>query len=137
MDGDPIPESDHVARYVRPSKYVNKVLDWSALLPREQDNGEASYNWLEYLGNGTVKELIALLKASLTTLTISKNGTFAALNVGRTISGMKSAQPGIQLRFIHTPLPGNDSHASLLGLDHLNEAAGTFLNDLCETYPAN
>ena len=98
MDGEPIPDSDHVARYVSPSKYVNKVLDWSALLPRAQDNGEASYNWLEYLGHGTVQELIARLKASLT-LTIKKNGTFAALNAGRAISGMRNAhEPSIQLR---------------------------------------
>jgi len=137
MDGQPIPAGDHVARYVSPSKYVNKVLDWTALLPRPQDNGEASYNWLEYLGSGTVQELIARLKASLTTLTVSKNGTFAALNVGRTISRMSSAcEPSIQLRFIHTPRPGNDSHASMFGLDHLNESAGALLNDVCETFPA-
>ena len=73
MDGDPIPECDHVARYVSPAKYVNKVLDWSALLPRARDNGEASYNWLQHLGSGTVQELIVRLEASLTTLTIKKN----------------------------------------------------------------
>jgi len=99
MDGDPIPESDHVARYVSPSKYVNNVLDWSALLPRAQDNGEASYNWLEHFGNGTVQELVIRLKASLTTLTIKRSGTFAALNVGRAISGMRSAQPNICLLY--------------------------------------
>ena len=122
MEGDPIPESDHVARYVSPSKYVNKVLDWSALLPRARDDGEASYNWLEHLGNGTVQELITRLKASLmTTLTIKQSGTFAALNVGRAISGMRIAQPSIRLRFIHTPEPGNESHASVFGLDHRNE----------------
>src|ERR1700716_394969 len=38
MDGDPIPECDHVARYVSPAKYVKKVLDWSALLPRAPIN---------------------------------------------------------------------------------------------------
>ncbi len=137
MDGDPIPECDHVARYVSPAKYVNKVLDWSALLPRARDNGEASYNWLQHLGSGTVQELIVRLKASLTTLTIKKNGTFAALKVGHTISRMSSAfEPGIQLRFIHTPQPEIDSHASMFGLDHLNESAGALLNDLCETFPA-
>jgi hypothetical protein len=113
------------------------VLDWSALLPRVQDNGEASYNWLEYLGNGTVQELIVRLKASLTTLKISKNGTFAAFNVGSAISGMSNAQTDIQLEFIHTPKPGNDSHVSMFGVDHLNEAAGNFLNDLCQTFPAD
>jgi hypothetical protein len=91
MDGEPIPDTDHVVRYVSPSRYANKLLDWTALLPRPQDNGEASYNWLEYFGNGTVQELLIRLKASLTTLKISKNGTFAVLNVGRTISQMSSA----------------------------------------------
>ena len=135
MDGESIPDSDHVARYVSPSKYVNKMLDWSALLPRAQDNGEASYNWLEHFGNGTFQELIVRLKASITKLTISKNGTFAVLNVGRTISQMSSAsEPSIQLRFIHTPRPGIDSHASMFGLDHLNESAGVLLNALCETF---
>lgn len=136
MDGEPIPDGDHVARYVQPTKYVNKMLDWSALLPRPQDYGEASYNWLEHFGNGTVQELIGRLKASITKLTISKNGTFAALNVGLTISRMSASQPSIQLRFIHTPKPGIDSHVSMFGLDHLNEPAGVFLNDLCETFPA-
>lgn len=136
MDGEPIPETDHVTRYVSPSKYVNKILDWTALLPRPVDEGEASYNWLEYLGNGTTQELVMRLKASLTKLTIKKTGTFATLNVGEPISGMQTAQPDIQLKFIHTPKPPeNESHASMFGLDHLNDAAGRFLNDLCQKLP--
>jgi len=135
MDGEPIPASDHVARYVKPSKYVNKVMDWDALLPRPQDNGEASYNWLEYFGNGTPQELIIRLAASLTKLTISKNGVFATFNVGDAISGMLNAQPHIKLQFIHTPEPENESHASMFGLDNLNEAAGKFLKNLCQKFP--
>jgi hypothetical protein len=138
MEGEPIPHRDHVARYVSPSKYVNKVLDWSALLPRPQDNGEGSYNWLENLGNGTLQELIEHLRSALTTLRISKNGTFAVLNVGRAISGMRdSVDPSIELRFVHTPKPGNESHASMFGLDHTMESAGVLLNGLCDIFPTS
>ena len=134
MHGDPIPENDHVARYVSPSKYANKVLDWNALLPRPQDAGEASYNWLEYFGSCAPKELITRLRTSLTTLRIKKTGTFAYFEVGSAIEGMLAAQPLIHLMFIHTPRSGNDSHSSMFGVDDTNEAAGMFLNDLCEEF---
>jgi hypothetical protein len=134
MHGDPIPESDHVARYVSPSKYTNKVLDWNALLPRPQDRGEASYNWLEYFGTGSPQELIARLKAVITTIRIKKTGTFAFFKVGIALEGMLVAQPLIHLTFIHTPQPGNDSHCSMFGVDEANEAAGMFLNELCEEF---
>jgi len=89
---------------------------------------------LEYFGTGAPRELITRLKTSLTTLRIKKTGTFAFFNVGSAIEGMFAAQPLVRLTFIHTPQPGNDSHRSMFGVDDVNEAAGMFLNDLCEEF---
>jgi hypothetical protein len=130
--GEPIPDDHHVGRYVSPSKYTNDMLHWSALLPRQQDRGEASFNWLEFFGTCDLETLVNRLKVSLSTnLKLSKNGVFGVLNVGEAKSGIGNAQPGTELRFTYTPKEGIESHASMFGVDETNEAAGKFLRDLC------
>ena len=133
--GDPISKDHHVGRYVSPSKYTNDMLHWSALLPRPQDRGEASFSWLEFFGTCDLETLVNRLKASLSKkLTLSKNGVFGVLNVGDAKAGIGNAQPGTELRFTYTPVEGFESHASMFGVDESNEAAGKFLRDLCEKF---
>jgi len=128
MTGDAIPPSDHVVRYVSPSKYNNGMLDWTALLPREVDAGESSFNWLEYFQKSSAEENLAEVKRTHK-LNRRPKGIYAKLNVGNSAARMKNDHSlSREITFVHKPIDSNVSHAVMIGLQHDDEESGAILN---------
>jgi hypothetical protein len=128
MSGDPVPASDHVVKYVGPSKWQGGQLDWSALLPRQRDMGRASYNWLEYYTDCTRAEQLSRIRTSCT-LDLKRTGAFVMLQVGGTCERMLDEHPdSLILRFTHQPIGTNESHCEMAGAGHDDTIAGFILN---------
>lgn len=126
MSGDPIPDSDEVAKYLSPSKYNGAKLNWYALTPRESDNGENSCFWMDYFAGSSAEEQLTQIRATCG-LDRRPNGRFAELNVDRVRKAILEGV-GLSTTFTHEPIGTNVSHSVMRGISHDNEAAGFILN---------
>jgi hypothetical protein len=121
MKGDPIPDADHVVRYVKPTAIDDGNIDGSAFCLRSDrlDEIGLSVNWLEWFSGKTLNEQLNEVR-QLFRLKRSKNGFFVQLNVGQTRQAMAGELP--ELLFVEDPLPAqppfkaDPSHALVIGL---------------------
>jgi hypothetical protein len=130
MDGEPIPDEHHVVKYLGPSKWnEGDDPDWSALLPRLQDCGKSSCNWMEFYDSySSDEERMEQIRKGIidsNSLKLRTRGAFVKFRVGEACTKLQQEQR--QVRFVHKPLGANLSHAEMEGLQHGDVVAGALL----------
>jgi hypothetical protein len=115
-----IPDTENVARYVRPTLIDRGIVTGSAFCLRKDEIG-LSVNWIERIAGEIEAQLSGIRKRAR--INYSKNGKLAILHVGRTRSFVKSeSSPECTIRIIEDPLgetevyPADDSHALIVGI---------------------
>jgi hypothetical protein len=91
MNGDSIPDSDHVLRHVKGRFVQEEDIDGGGFRLREGER-ELSFNWMEYYRNRTPDEQLELIRKTFP-LKLNKKDRFAKLNVGSTKSRVSSEHP--------------------------------------------
>ena len=138
MTGDPIPDDDHVVRYVKPSEVNGAVVNGAAFCLRTGESG-LSVNWLEVL-NGTDADKQLNEVRRLSRLQLKNNGRFAKLNVGKTkrcvFAGAEEAGISLALGFFEAPLArsciyeADPAHAEITGLQSGDSGLALLIGDL-------
>ncbi len=102
MKGDPLPDADHVVRYVKHGSVDNGVVDASEFCLKEDRPGEkgVSVSWLEIFPTDKQGQLAEVRR--LTRLIWKRSGRLAELNVGQTRAHLAEELP--ELSFIELPL---------------------------------
>ena len=123
MNGNDLPENDHIVRYVKPSnlEFDRVNIDEFKLREENPDERGVSVNWLEYYKNLSKEEQLAeVRRVKASRLKLRKNGRFAELNVGKIKRLLSEELP--KLRIIHTPRDAergflaDPSHSEIIGL---------------------
>ena len=98
----------------------------SAFLPRPNED-HLSLNWLDLLDARDITVAIGQVRAGFQrrSFGLKSIGRFAILNVGR--SRESATQIRRKIQFEHRPLPGNDSHAGIVGISEDDLALATEL----------
>ena len=114
MNGDPLPDQDHVTRYCSPMRVENGLPLAVAFEPREQDQF-LSVNWLEYWGELDLDASLDQVRKELQRdLQVKNEGRLAVLNV----SEVKLAIEQVTRRpssITHQPTTTMESHAGVFG----------------------
>jgi len=151
MNGELVPDDQHVARYIAPTHIEARSdgpthIDGNGFLSRPRDNGWPSVNWLELLGNQLDEQLANTRR--LARIKYGKTGVLVTLNVGRVrahVSGGTSGQN--ELQTIHSPLDAEEeheadpSHALMGPIGQVGQAEAEMIGDLIaqciiEVFPA-
>ena len=140
MQGDPVPDDDHVSRYGKPSSVDAHGLPLASAFQLRSHEDSLSVNWLETLGARSVDAAIGRVRAAFldSGFGLRANGRFAVLDVGAAKSVVR-AEVGLSLRIEHDPLPGNPSHADISGYAAHDLAVAVELASLVseeDVYPA-
>ena len=117
MKGDPIPGSDHIARYVPPSRIATDGRITGAAFELKEKPGRLeehlSANWLEYLRlSHRTTEMAELCHVLRQDLTLSKNGRIAVLQVEQVKKHVRS-ESGRVLRIIHLEKQHDPSYSGI------------------------
>ena len=140
MQGDPLPDDDHVSRYCKPSSVGANGSPLAGAFRLRASESSLSVNWLEALGAEITDEALAQVRALFLArgFALSANGRFAVLNVGAAKAVVRE-ELGFLLRFDHDPLPNDPSHAANSGFPADDLAVAVELTALAsqeDTYPA-
>lgn len=115
MKGQAIPDSDHVARYCRPSTVPDGEIQATAFMLREGEE-YLSVNWLEALGHSDrTSEIRELQDLYARKLHVGAAARIAILNVGSVRAKVvRESQDMRLLRVLHEPIiPDDPSHAGI------------------------
>src|SRR5260370_24379734 len=134
QSGSPVPDSDHVLRYIRPRHVENGVVNGEGFLTRPGEEAP-SVNWLEWFDPPIESQVAGVRR--VTRLTYAKTGQLARLNVGQTTRYLRENDPnGLSLSFIHSPLdpqgthPADPSHSLVQGVPVQDTPEASLLKDL-------
>ncbi len=116
MEGDPLPDDDHVSRYCKPSSVGSSGVPLASAFRLRASESSLSVNWLEALSTATTDEAVAQVRALFLArgFGLRANGRFAVLNVGAAKAVVRE-ELGLSLRIDHDPLPDDPSHAAITG----------------------
>jgi hypothetical protein len=104
----PLPDSDHVLRYIPPRHVEDGVVNGEAFLAKPAEDAP-SVNWLEWF-DPPIENQVAGVR-SLARVRYAKTGRLAQLNVGQTIQYVRENDPnGLVLSFVHDPSDATDTH---------------------------
>ncbi len=128
MNG-PIPDSDHVVRYCKPSQVDDGVPSPAAFLPRRTE-GYLSVNWLEFFGALSRLDAVERVREAFRgkDYEIKHTGRMAVLNVGEAKTAARDA--GRPVRVEHVPEPDDASHAGVMGYATSDVLVGEALQSL-------
>jgi len=140
MKGDKIPDSDNIARLCKPSTAPNGVIQATAFMLRENDNG-LSVNWLEFLTRSNREsEINELQRIYSQKLRVSPNARIAILNVGEICEVVRTETHDQRvIEVLHDPDEFNNdpSHSEIVNIKQDNEfIAELILEVLRENHPA-
>lgn len=151
MKDDPVPDEDHVLRYVA-GRHVdydeggNPVVTGGGFIARPKDDNKPSYNWLECL-KGTFEKRVQQVRDAAR-ISYGAKAKLAKLNVGCVIQHVReNTDDDRAVTVIHDPLeeenghPPDPSHALMTNVPDENHPEGERLGDLiaecvCERFPA-
>lgn len=112
MDGDTLPDGDHVVRYCRPGTVDDSGLPMAHAFERRPREHAPSVNWLELLQapdrSSAIREITKALRQKIT---VRPNGRLAVLNVDEVIRAVGE----FHLSFVHRPEPNDPSHTEIYG----------------------
>lgn len=116
MNGDALPEDDHVSRYCKPTSVDRQGLPMAAAFRLRQDEAYLSVNWVEYLGAPDLPTAVELIREVFRrkNYALGANGRFALLNVGAAKTAVYEGV-GYSLRVDHLRSDNDPSHAGIFG----------------------
>jgi hypothetical protein len=138
MKGQPIPDSDHVARYCKASTVEDGELLATAFMLREADE-YLSVNWLEELkSSDRVSQVRDLQELYARKLRVGAKARIAILNVGIVRTKVEGDSGDRRLlRVLHEPEPDDPSHSGIYDIPHDDETvAELILQVVLENHPA-
>lgn len=142
MNGDLVPNSDHISRYCKSTCIDKGRINGTAFYLRDGEES-LSVNWLEFLKCPHRAEQIRIIRRVLETkLNLSSRAKIAVLNVGdlKKYVYLESAD-NRKLDVIHNPIlePHPDpSHSEICNLRPDYDVIADLLADIVqEDYPAN
>ena len=140
MEGDPLPDDDHVARYCKPSSVGAHGLPLASAFRLRASENSLSVNWLEAIGAPSTDDAVGRVRALFIVrgFGLRANGCFAVLNVGAAKAVVRE-EVGLSLRIEHDPLPDDPSHDGISGFAADDLAVAVELTALAsenDTYPA-
>ena len=151
MKGDPIPEEDHILRYVG-GRHIDRdtedrpVILGGGFIARPRDGRRPSCNWLECL-RGNLEEQVQQIRDAAR-MVYGASGRLARLNVGHVIREVAfRTMENREISIIHDPLdPEGDwiadpSHALMTNVPGEDDPEGELVGDLIadcvlESFPA-
>jgi|GEM_PF-703311 len=151
MKGDPVPDEDHILRYVG-GLHVDQdedgtpVVTGGGFIAKPKDVNKPSYNWLECL-HGNLEAQVQQVRDAAR-LSYRAKARLAKLNVGRVIQHVReNTDDDRAVTVIHDPLeaengyPPDPSHALMTNVPGEDDPEGERVGDLiaecvCETFPA-
>ena len=151
MKEDPVPEEDHILRYVG-GRHIdqdmedNPVILGGGFIARPRDGNRPSCNWIECFG-GSLEEQVQQIRDAAR-IDYGANARLARLNVGHVIVRVAAdTESSREISIIHDPLDPEDdwiadpSHALMTNVPGQDEPEGELVGDLIancvlESFPA-
>jgi len=136
MKGDPVPDPDHVLRYVGGNHIENGEINGSGLLRRSNET-HPSVNWLERF-SGDLEDRVAEVRRRRR-LTYGATARLACLNVGHAKTYVLQNDPNSRrITVIQDPLdedrergsPEDPSHSLIEGVPGVDTPEGELIGDL-------
>ena len=136
MIGKDLPDEDHVVRYVKPTLIDNGKVSRGAFCLRESETGLSVF-WLEVFGGDKTHQIDRVRESC--GLTLSKNGKFAELNVGKTKRCIFENSNYRHEIIIQSTQPSDNrdavwSHSEIIGLPPSNCNKATQIGTLIAKY---
>jgi hypothetical protein len=136
MKDDPIPDDDHVSRYVAFTKLTRDGRISGAAFQLRPDEDALSVNWLEYFGLGDRGAEIQEVRKMFADKgrILQAKAKFAVLDVGATKEYVQQESDDNRvLSILHDPLPSEDeSHAGIYNVPRDDPAIGDMIAELIE-----
>ena len=133
MAGKHLENESNVVRYCRPSAvHQDGTVNGAAFQLRKNEAG-LSVHWLQSFHSATKDQQLDQVRR-LSRLTLSPNGRFAELRVGRVMQRFSPALAG--LSFVHSPLvaesgyAADPSHSEIYGLPEPSSPEAEFVGDI-------
>jgi len=147
MKGDPIPDSDHISRYVGKTKITSSGrISLEAFLPRKDKNGEKekylSVNWLEFFDLLDHEAAIQKVRESFIAkdMSLGTYAKFVVLNVGEIVEYIRQNTPDNRMLVVlHEPSVRDPSHSGIYNISHDDRIVGALIAQLVREesiYPA-
>jgi hypothetical protein len=139
MQGDSVPDSDHITRYCGGSQINEDSTISGAAFHLREGESYLSVNWLEFLQLGNrdaeIKELRRVLSSKLR---VGAKASIAILNVGELRRYVFSESPDSRdLQVRHEPEPDDPSHSGIFNLAMDDDLISDLIAEVVqETYSA-
>lgn len=133
MKDDPIPDDDHVSRYVPFTKLTADGRVTGAAFQLRPDEDALSVNWLEYFELEDWEAEIQEVRKVFTEKgrLLQAKAKFAILAVGTTKEYIQQESDDDRvLSILHDPLPDDNSHTGIFNLPKDNPAIGDMIAEL-------
>ena len=116
MNGELVPDADHVARYCKPSTIDDAGLPMATAFKPRKDEQYLSVNWLEYFGTRVTSIAVQHVRDVFRdkSYQLRSAGRIAVINVGECREVVHEAV-GKRLRIDRQPLEDDQSHAGIHG----------------------
>lgn len=134
MKGNPIPDDDHISRYVSGSKIANGRISGTAFQLRPNEDA-LSVNWLEYFGLGDRNAEIQKIRDVFIEKgrTLQAEAKFTVLKVGETKKYVRQeSKDNRVLSVLHDPLDNDASHTGIYNVPREDPAVGDMIAELIE-----
>jgi len=142
MKGDLLPESDHIARYCKPTQAPKGQIQATAFMVRSGEES-LSVNWLEYLNCSSREHEITEIRNTYASKfnRVGATAKIAVLNVGEVREKvLTESEDKRNLEILHDPIedePSDPSHSGVYNLKPDDELiAELILETVLEDYPA-
>ena len=142
MRGDKIPDSNHIARYCKPTQAPDGQIQATAFLLRLGEES-LSVNWLECLNGSSREHEITEIRNIYASIfrRVGANAKIAVLNVGDVREKVLTESGDRRnLEVLHDPIedePSDPSHSGIYNLKPDDELiAELILETILESYPA-
>ncbi len=139
MNGDKIPDSDHITRLCMP-KCVDEQGNIQASAFRLRSEEESlSVNWVEFLDCPSGEKIQRIRETLRAKLNIGAKAKIALLNVGETYQKvLTESEDRRNLEILHDPSPIDPSHSGIYNLRYTDDImiSELILETVLNTYPA-